>query len=147
MVESDFAGIEDAQSSPKLAPIRKGLYLLEILALKKVQSRSKGKMFIGEFKVHESAGEGANEVGSSTSHVIKMSLDSALGNIKNLAAAAVSEPESNVTSAMLDKMVSDNQPAKGVKVRAEAIEITTRAGNPFTLVKYTSYEPPTKTRK
>lgn len=93
-------------------------------------------MFIGEFKVLESSGSQANEVGTSVSQVIKMSLDSALGNIKTIAAAVSGEPEKNITAAMCEALVGDKNPAKGVKVKAEASLTKTKAGNDFVLIKY-----------
>lgn len=133
---SDFDGIESAVVSQKLPPIRPGTYVLEVLALKKVMSRTKGKLFIAEYKVTEAQGEMANPVGTSCSHIIKMSLDNALGNIKALTAAIVGEPVATVTGKMCDALVSEKNPARGKRVRAQGGEITTRAGKPFTLVVY-----------
>lgn len=133
---SDFSGIENASSTTRLPNFRPGVYTLEVQAFKLVNSRSKGKMFIGEFKVLESSGSQANEVGTSVSQVIKMSLDSALGNIKTIAAAVSGEPEKNITAAMCEALVGDKNPAKGVKVKAEASLTKTKAGNDFVLIKY-----------
>lgn len=141
---SDFSGIENATSTARLPAIRPGLYTMEVLSFKIVNSRAKGKMFIGEFKVLEAAGANSNEVGTTCSQVIKMSLDSALGNIKSVAAAVSGEPEKNITAQMCDALVSDKNPAKGVKVKAEASLTKTKAGNDFTLVKWSAVEAPKK---
>lgn len=136
---SDFDGIEVAQSSAKLPNILPGTYVFEVEALKLVTTRSKGKMFIAEFKVAD-ASSGGNPVGTKCSNVIKMSLDSALGNIKGIAAAVLSEPEKTITGQTVDQLVSDANPAKGVKVRATASMIKTKAGTDFTLVSYAPFE-------
>lgn len=136
---SDFSGIENAQVTARLPNLRPGVYTLEVQAFKLVNSRSKGKMFVGEFKVLESAG-GGNEVGTTASQVIKMSLDSALGNIKSIAAAVSGEPERSITAQMCDALVSEKNPARGTKVRAEASLTKTRAGNDFTLIKWSAYD-------
>lgn len=133
---SEFSGIENASSTARLANLRPGVYVLEAQAFKLVNSRAKGKMFISEWKVIEASGSEANEVGTSASQVIKMSLDSALGNIKAIVAAVSGESEKNITSAMCDAIVSEKNPAKGVKVRAEATLTKTRAGTDFTLIKW-----------
>lgn len=137
---SDFSGIENAQSTARLPSIRPGLYTMEVQAFKLVNSRAKGKMFIGEFRVIEASGAGANEPGTTCSQVVKMSLDSALGNIKSIASAVSGEPEKAITAQMCDALVSDKNPAKGVKVRAEASLTKTKAGNDFTLIKWSAVD-------
>lgn len=138
-MSSEFEGIEQAQVSQKLPNVQPGQYVFEVEALKIVATRTKGKMFIAEFKVVESTGALANAPGTKCSNVIKMSLESALGNIKGIAAAVLDEPEKMITSKTVDGLVSEANPAKGTKVRADASTITTRAGNPFTLLKFSAY--------
>lgn len=132
---SKFAGIEKAASSDRLPYIQQGSYLLEIDAVKVISTRGKGDMFIIEAKVLESAGANANEVGSKLSHLIKMSNDSAMGNIKAFVSALTGD--SKVTSETVDKIISAENPAAGTKVRADAFNIKTRAGADFTRVNYT----------
>lgn len=136
---SDFDGIENASVSQKLPPLQPGTYTLEAEAFKMITSRTKGKLFIAEYKVLEAQGPNTNPVGSRCSHIIKMSLENALGNVKALTAAVVGEPEEAVTTKMCDALVSDKQPGKGKRVRAQAGSITTRAGKPFTLVNYSKF--------
>jgi hypothetical protein len=151
---SKFAGIEQAKVTEKLPYINPGRYLFEVEAIKVIASRNKGDMFVAEYLVLESDGEGANAVGSRTSHVMKLSADSTLGNIKGLVAALVGKPADQVTSAMADELVAADNPAKGFKVRAEAFSTTTKAGDPFTAIRYTNASkteesplPPPKTPK
>lgn len=135
---SNFTGIENAKTSEKLPPLSEGQYTLLVEALKVIDTRSKGKMFVAEFEVLESEGAKANPRGSRASHLIKMSLDSALGNIKGLIAAILGESEKNVTATLCDQATADDQPCRGAHVRAEAFLTKTKAGNDFTLVKYSA---------
>lgn len=129
-------GFDDAKVFEKLPHINPGNYLLEVEALKITPSRNKGPMFIAEFKVIEADGPGANPPGTQCSDVIKMSMDSALGNIKGLVAALINEPSTAISQAMAEKLIAPENPAKGEKVRLEAFLTKTKAGADFTAKKY-----------
>jgi hypothetical protein len=136
----DFDGIESAETSGRLPNIVPGRYVFEIQALKMIRSRTKGSMFIAEFRVAEALGTNANEVGSLCSWIVKMSLDNAKGNIKGFVAALLNEPNTNVTSAMCEDLVAPDQIARGRKIRGDASVIKTKAGNDFTLVMFSPFE-------
>lgn len=141
---SFFTGIENAKTSEKLPNITPGKYLLEVDAIKAFTTRSKGPAFVAEFKVVESEGEGANPVGTRCSFYVKLSLDSALGNIKGLAAALQDIDTKSVTQAMVDKITTTDQnpkpsPAIGTKVYADAFVIKTKEKKDFTLVQFSPY--------
>lgn len=144
-----FAGIENAKTSERLPNIRPGLYTLQVQALKAFTSRAKGPMFVAEFSVLESSGPDANAPGSSASHIIKMSLDSALGNIQGLMAAVLNVPTEKVTESICDEAVSakGSELVKGAKVRAEATVVKTKAGGDFTRVRYRPFEAPAQAPK
>lgn len=139
---SEFAGIETAEVSGKLPNLRAGTYLFQIDAVKMVKSRSKGAFFVVEVTILEAQGEGANEVGSRASWMVKMSLDNALGNIKGFVAALTNEPLTAVTSSLCDELVAEDQPAKGERVRAHAFIIKTKSGNDFTKVDFSHFAEP-----
>jgi hypothetical protein len=133
---SDFDGIDQVVVTEKLANIQPGAYVFEVQAVKKIQSRKKGKMFVGEFKVLESNGPRANGVGTTCSHVIPLNMETSLKHIKGMAAALTNTSASDIDAKACDDLVDESNPARGVKVRAEAQEIITKAGNPFTLISY-----------
>jgi hypothetical protein len=133
---SDFEGIENARVSEKLPRFNPGSYLLETQALKMITTRTKGKMFVSEWKILEATGPHANPPGSQASNVVKMSLDTALGHVKGVAAAILNKTDKEITAKKVEELVADKNPAKGVRVRAEASIITTKAGTPFTLLKF-----------
>lgn len=135
---SRFGGIENAKTSDKLPNIMPGRYVLEVTGVKVIATRAKGDMFISEFKVLENGGTaGENPVGSTCSHLIKLSLDSAMGNVKGFVQALTGEAK--VTSDLVDGLVSPENPAAGTKVRAEAFMIKTKAGADFTKVNYSHF--------
>ena len=138
----NFSGIESAGFSEKLPPISAGNYLLEIQVIKVIATRAKGNFVVSEFRVLESSGPEAAPVGSLVSHMIKMSLDSALGNVKQLASGVLAKNPKEVTAENCDRMVSDENPCAGTVVRASAVEIKTKAGTPFTTVRYSAYTNP-----
>lgn len=140
----DFDTIEQAQVSSKQPPLREGKYVLEIEVNKILNTRSKGKAAITEFRVIEAEGLKANEPGSKASWFNKLANDATLGNLKQYIAAALKNPDlSKVTPVVAEKMYGPGNPGKGYKVRAEAVQITTKAGTPFTRVDFSPYtEPP-----
>jgi hypothetical protein len=131
-----FSGIEAARSSQSLPNISVGQYTFGVQAIKVFNSRGKGTMFVAEYEVLESRGEGANPVGTQCSHVIPLRLDSALGNIKNLVAALIGGDEKDVSEKMCEDLASEKNPAKGYKVKADAFIVPKKDGSPFTRVKY-----------
>jgi hypothetical protein len=139
-LDNAFVGIENANPTEKLPHLRPGVYVLEVKALKYIPNSRKGALSIAEFEVVEAQGEGANEPGTSASHVIKMSLESALGNVRGLVAAVSNTPVKSVSRKDCVEAFGADNPAKGVKVDAEAFVTKTKAGTDFTLISYAPYE-------
>lgn len=135
-----FDGIESAQVLEKLPNLAPNCsYVLEVITNKVIKSRSKGLMAISEFEVKEAKGEGANAPGTKASVVVKLSLDSALGNIKGYISGLLDEDAKNITSDMVDKIYSPENPAKGNTVRCYTSLTETKEGNPFTLHRFSPY--------
>lgn len=135
-----FKGIENAKVTDRLPYMEPGKYLLQLENAKIITSRAKEQFAVAEFKILQSEGEGANEVGTSTSQMIKLSLDAALGNIKTLVAALLGIPSAQVTESAADEVFGPSNSAKGVKVRAEAFHTDTKSGGVFTRVNYLPYQ-------
>lgn len=137
---SAFSGIEKTrvyQNAPYLAP---GQYELSIVALKLVDSTKKRgqQFFVAEFRVVTSSNEDFKS-GDLVSWMVDMDHgDTALSNCKAFACAVLDCEEDDVVAATLDKLVSVEQPAADVRVKANAFTIKTKAGNDFTKVRWDS---------
>jgi hypothetical protein len=139
-----FEGIENAEGQSRYPFITPGKYKLRVRVIKTQNSRAKGQFFVGEFDVLESAGEGAIPAGMPTTHMIKMANDNALENIKKLMRGLTGEQ--TITQQMTENAVVSGNPCAGTILGATAYNITTKAGNPFTLVDY-EYVPETPVAK
>jgi hypothetical protein len=122
----------------KLPHILKGKYLLKVDALKLVSSRKGIQYTCAEFTVLKSMLPGGNPESTRCSLMINMSLDTAQSNSKNLFAAVLGESEDKVTEQAANTLVSVKNPAAGRTVEAEATDIITRAGKPFTQIRFYS---------
>lgn len=129
-------GMENAVVTERLPKITPGNYTLSVDKLTAIKSRKGDKFFIGTFNVLESSGEGAIGAGQKCVHMIKLSLDSAKGNVRGLISAVLNEPPTSVTKQVTQMAISDDQPAKGTVVKAYAHTTIKKDGNPFTLVDY-----------
>ncbi len=139
-----FDGIENAKSSDQLPKITPGRYRLKNQATKSFTSRKGIPFFIHEFLVLESQGEGALAAGTQGCHMIALNKDAALGNVKGYMAAALDETEAQITAVEVEEAVSPDQPIKDTVTEAYAYLIKTKAGNDFTVVKYSPYNDPTQ---
>jgi hypothetical protein len=133
---ADYQGIENAPSMVKLPFIKPGKYTFKVDALKKVTSRKGVTYTCGEFTVVKSGLPGGNPEGTHCALLINMAMDNALSNVKNLFASVMGEGEDKVTKQLANTLTGPQNPGSGRMVEAEACEITTKAGKPFTLVKF-----------
>ena len=131
-----FGGIKDAQVSRGGVYLLPGGYTLDVDVLKLMKTRKAKDMAIAEFTVVESNVK-ERPVGSKPSHTFNFTdHEAALGNFKNLLSALFNIPEEDVDEAGAEQAVSTDNPCKGMRVRAEASQITTKAGKPFTKVQW-----------
>lgn len=134
-----FTGMENAEVGQGGVYIQPGIYSdVEILALKLGKSRKKQEFFAAELRIHESAGDGANPEDSKATWMVMLHHDAALGNIRAFLAAAAGVDVKEVDEKAAELAVSDEQPFAGVHLRAEASNITTKKGLPFTKVLWES---------
>jgi hypothetical protein len=138
MSKSVFAAIDDVNPTEKLPQLAYGTYTVEIGALKHVKGMN-GSYFIPEMKVLESAGEGATPAGTRASQLIRLDgrfPKTAFGNVKLFAAALTGKPVDDITGETIDMLVSDEQPARGEKLKVTVSPIKTKAGTDFPLHTY-----------
>ncbi len=149
-----FAGIEDASvtaggvyflankgpehtdENPKWEP---ALYVVEVLRLITMVSRKKEDLFILEGKIIESDNP-ERKAGMTSSWVVNLKQDAALGNIKGCIAALNGiEPsdkdtvDANVTEEVCELAVDDSQPLAGTLVGLQCTMIKTKKNTDFTL--------------
>ena len=75
--------------------------------------------------------------GSVISWLVNMEQPSALGNVKGFAMALLPDtPEDDLDESAMEQLVGPDQPAAGIRVKADAVNIKTRAGNDFTKVNW-----------
>ena len=129
-----FAEVERASVYGSSQYIEPGTHIFEIKKLiLKGSDRDARVFFIAELETVESNREDTPE-GSTRSEIIDISRkETGPGNVKAFAMSLGADVhEADITKEELAKLVSDDQPAAGVRVRCEAWMITTRKGSPFT---------------
>lgn len=129
-------GPNHTEEKPQWLP---AFYTVEIKRLITMTSRKRDDLFIVEALIIESDCP-ERQPGMVASWVVNLKQDAALGNIKGFLAAAngISPTDeervnSEITEEVCELAVSDLQPLAGVRVRLECTVIQTKAGNPFTL--------------
>lgn len=119
-----------------------GTYAVEVLAVKTGKTREGDRpFFVAEFKILESDNP-ERRVGTSVSWMVMLDkyIETGLSNIKGFACALFGMAEDQIDEAGIEAMVSDENPCKGMRVRAEATNIKTRSkGTDFTKVIYHRY--------
>lgn len=129
-----FADVEKATAYGSSQYIEPGEHLFEVQRLiLKPSDRDSRVFFIAELKTINSTRDDQPE-GATRSEIIDLSKkETGPGNVKAFAMALGPDiSEGDITKEDLAALVSDEQPAAGVKVKCEAWMITTRKGNPFT---------------
>ena len=142
MSNSPFDNIENAKATEGGNWVRPGRYQVELGTVKMTKSRKKEEFLTIESTVTEvidNADGVGHRKGEEIVHMLKVSLDSFLGNAKQFVAASLGCHPDDVGSAEADTVVSERQPLEGRVVEFVAENITTAAGHPFTKVIYKGY--------
>lgn len=132
-----FDGIENVQVTQRSEYLKAGQYLLEIQAIKMGESRSGENYFLSEFKIIESSNPELPP-GAPVTWMTMKRFESFLKGIKAFIAAAAGCTIDEVTQAICDAAVSEDQPLAGVRVSAFAKDIKTKKGGDFTKVMFSS---------
>lgn len=131
-----FDGIESAEHFAGGKYVRPGLYLAEIVKVKRSNTRKKRPFYVVEMKVLESSNEKEHPVGTPFSWMVMLDQDAALGNIKHFVSVASETPIKEVQVADAEDSCSEENPLGGVKIRLTAVNIKTRADADFTKVTF-----------
>lgn len=131
-----FSKIADASFSEGGNYLKEGVFRLEITKVISKKLRTGKDAYIVEFRVHESDNT-AHRVGSEATWMVTLDKEPALGNIRQFIATACGTTDlSGVDEATTELTVSAEQPLSGKFVRASGVNITTKAGRPFTKFKF-----------
>lgn len=119
--------------------------VVECREVKMIKARTGKDMFVSEFTVLESNMLDKHAIGSRVSYLVTLDpayLETALGNVKGLAAALFGIAEANVDEAGVEAMIAADNPCQGRQVRAIASNIKTKKGSDFTKVVFEAHVTP-----
>jgi hypothetical protein len=141
---SIFSGITNATASKQGRYIRPGKHDLRIKEIKSFESAKKaGRWFfcveaeVLDYRPAATVDSAEYESGDTVTWLVDMDQASALDNIKGFTIALLPDvPSSDIDESMMEELIGSDQPAKGVRVCCDAVEITTRRGTPFTKVNW-----------
>ena len=133
-----FDGIENAEHFAGGKYIQPGLYLAEVVKVKQAMTRNKRPFYVVELKVLESSNLKDHPLGTNMSWMVMLDQDAALGNIKHFVSVASETPVKEVQASDAEDSCSEENPLQGVKLRAMAVNIKTRADKDFTKVTFLS---------
>lgn len=138
-----FDGMETAQPGQGGVYLTEGLYPdLEVLAFKSIKSRKGINGFVAEVLVHESSGPNALMPGTKAAWMSMADKDSFLGAVRGILHMATIElggavlPIEEIDAATAELAVSDQNPYKGVHLKAQATNVLTKAKTTFTKVEW-----------
>lgn len=136
-----FDGIEDVDTGNVRNPyLKPGLYRLiveEVSFFPSSKTNSREKFTCVEATIQHTT-NGDFFPGQRVTWMQKMSLDSAVSNVKKFALALNPEAtDRDITKEVIKQLCGPQQPARGIIVDADAYEITTKkTGSPFTVVNW-----------
>jgi hypothetical protein len=125
--------------------ITEGQYLFEIIGFKEDTSRKGRDYVVVEMKTLDASDDNRNPKGSERSWLQMCDTDTAPKNIRGFLSRALNVPDESLTDTMIDKAFEPKKstgmsPLVGVKVGVNAHLISTKAGNPFTVVNFSSVD-------
>jgi hypothetical protein len=130
-----YSKIRESKYSEGGNYLQVGVFRLQINEVKSMRTRKGADAFLSVFKVLESTNT-AHAVGSEVTWMVTLDKEPAMGNIKQFLASVFDVDMDDVDEAAAELAVGPQQPAKSRVVRASATNITTKAGRPFTKVKF-----------
>ena len=131
-----FDGIGKAQYFEGGKYLGPGLYLVEVLRVKQAATRNGRPFFVVEMQILESSDLKEFPIGTSASWMVMLDQDAALGNIKHFLSVASETPINEVDKQDAEDAISEQNPLAGVKLRAMAVNVKTKALKDFTKVKF-----------
>jgi hypothetical protein len=131
--------VKEAQYFERGNFIRPGLYVVEVSKVKEGRMRAPKNtgFFVAEMKVLETSEPKLHPVGSTMAWMATADKDAFLGNVKHFVSAAGNMGLEEVDVEMMKMAVSEENPLAGIVMRAEAVNVKTKADKDFTRVRFT----------
>ena len=122
-----------------------GRYLFQVIDFKEGENRKGREFVVVEMSVIDSDNPERHPAGSERSWLQMTDTDTAAKNIRGFLCRALNVPDASLTDEMIDKAFdpkasTGKSPLAGLKIGVNAREITTRRGNPFTVVDFYSVD-------
>lgn len=134
-----FSGIENAQIGGNATYFLEGKYRVRVDKAKVFQNRKGDFLFVAEMTILESTNP-KRLPGTTASHVINKRHEAFLGDVKGFISAVNNCDPAEVTEEIVELVISDENPLGGLEVMLTCTEKTTKAGNPFTVHRYSPIE-------
>jgi hypothetical protein len=125
--------------------VQPGRYLFEIIDFKEGANRKGREFVVVEMSVIASDNEERHPKGAERSWLQMTDTDVAAKNIRGFLCRALNVPDAALTDTMIDKAfepkkATGKSPLASLRIGVNAREITTRRGNPFTVVDFHSVD-------
>ena len=142
---SIFDGISDVSVSRSGRYIEPGFHNLTVREIKKFESSKKeGQWFfcvefdVDEYRPSPTIEHPAYSPGQIVTWLVNLERgETALRNIRGFAEALLPDVgPGDIDPAAMDKLCESDQVARGIRIQADAVGITTSRGNPFTKVNW-----------
>jgi hypothetical protein len=122
-----------------------GRYLFQIIDFKEGENRKGREFVVVEMSIVDCDDLSNHPVGSERSWLQMTDTDTAAKNIRGFLSRALNVPDASLTDEMIDKAFDPREdtgksPLAGLNIGVNAREITTRKGNPFTIVDFYSVD-------
>jgi len=134
-----FGEVEKSSASKGAQYIRPGKHIFDIQKiLLRPSGRDESRLFFIVELESVASSRTDQPHGSTRSWIVDMTRkETGPSNVKGFAMALGPDiKEEDITKEDLNKLVGEDQPARSIRVSCDAWEIETRAGNPFTKVKW-----------
>lgn len=128
-----FSGIGSAKLPTKSTYLGKGRYWIQVMRCKINTNRKHIQQFVMEariIRVLSDAEVSAHRAGDEATHLVQVSSDYFLGEVKGIIMAAAGVDESDVTEGMCEEVVGEDQPLKGFVLEYNGVEIESKDSTP-----------------
>lgn len=128
-----FGGIKDAKKQAGGVYFKKGVYVVEVKAVKTGKTRKNVIFFVVECKIIESDNP-ERSAGMSVSWMVTADKDAFLSNVRGFVAEATDVDFESVDEPDAEAVCSQDNPLEGLIIKAEAVDVPTKAGGTYTRV-------------
>jgi hypothetical protein len=135
-----YSGVDSAPELKQKNWIQPGVYVVKVAAFRAATREHDGKKFqVIEMDIVETLkkrGEESHAPGERVTHMMNMAHKKTDSRIKQFLGAVSGVEQTAITSAKCIEIAQNNELIAGLELIAQAYEVTTNSGNPFTVVDY-----------